>query len=344
MVARVDISKIKIEHLNLITDKEAWKVIGKGWSLSFVYSFQEIRDVYLAFCKYGQKGTVVEFSNKHVRDIIPYTKSPWDEKGRRVLEIKNALINFGFMNLKTLKCKNGIFKEVEPGAPLSEEDNLVFRDIFFHYFRFLEFSSLFISPLMNIDEKQALTEQQILNDSDILYYYGSTGNRVDTFFYTLNNPSTFFQFPYSEKGVVKGSFVRFWDTFISWASQLELIERLNMKRQGFLLSDGKAFSACYFVKPGCKIDVQEILNAKFNRQSLVDISNLVMEICQYYRCRITEGQHAVLEFYQSQPDRVSLIRTSEIFIKETELNKNDRILYPKYKGSFVSHLKLRNYE
>lgn len=344
MTTKVDISKATVEHLNLITDEEARKVIGKGWSLSFVYSFQEIRDIYNTFVKYGQNGTIMEFTNKHVRDIIPYTKTPWDAKGRRVLEIKNALINFGIMNKKTLECKKGIFKEVEPGSPLSLEDKQVFTNLFFRYFRFLEFSSLFISPLLTIDEKKVLTKQQLFNSSKVLYYFGSLGNRIDTFFYNLNNPSTLFQFPHSDKGAVKGGFVRFWDTFLSWASQLELIERLNMKRQGFVLSNGKSFSACYFVKPNCTIDIPEIINKRFKRQLLIDISNLVMELCLYYRCRIREGQQAVIDFYQSHPDRVSLIRTSEIFIKETELNKNDRILYPKYNGSFISHLKLRSYE
>ena len=344
MTTKIDITKSKVEHLNLISDEEAWKVLGKGWSLSFVYSFREIRDVYLAFCKYGQKETVAEFSNKYVKGIIPYTKSPWDEKGRRVLEIKNALINFGILDRKTLECKKNVFKEVEPGMPLSEEDKQAFRFIFFHYFRFLEYSSIFISPHMTIAEKRSLTEQRILNDSEVLHYFGSSGNRIDSFFYTLCHPSVLYQFPNSEKGLVKGGFVRFWDTFLSWASQLELIERINMKRQGFVLSDEKAFSACYFVNPTCKIDVQEVLHAKFKRQLLIDISYLVMELCQYYRCSISKGQQAVIDFYQARPDRVSLIRTSEIFIKETELNKNDRILYPKYKGSFISHIKIRSYE
>lgn len=344
ITTKVDISKSTVEHLNLINDDEARELIGKGWSLSFVYSFKEIRDVYLAFCKYGQNGTITEFSNKHVRGIVPYANNPWDEKGRRVLEIKNALINFGIMDKKTLECKKGVFKEVEPGAPLSKADKQVFREIFFNYFRFLEFSSLFISPFLTIDEKQALTESRLLNESNVLYYYASKGNRIDTFFYDLKNPSILFQFPYSEMGIVKGGFVRFWDTFLSWASQLELIERLNMKRQGIFLSNGKSFNACYFVKPNSNIDVFKLLRTRFKKQSLIDISNLVMEFCLQYRCSIKDGQQAVINFYQSQPNNVSLIRTSEIFIKETELKKNDRILYPKYKGSFVSHIKLRNYE
>lgn len=344
MTKKVDISKAKVEFLNLISDAEACDIIHKGWSLSYVYSFQEIRDVYLALCKYGQDGTVAEFSNKHVRNVIPYTKSPWDEKGRRVLEIKNALINFGLMDRKTLKCKKGVFSKVDPGTCLSVGDIQVFREIFFHYFRFLEFSSLFITPFMNLDKKRVLTEQQILNDSSALYYYSSNSNRVDTFFYTLSHPTTIYKFPLSEKGQVKGGYVRFWDTFLSWSSQLGLIERLNMKRQNFILSNGKTFGACFFINPDCKIDVQEILNLKFHRKLLIDISNLVMEICLHYRCTISDGQQAVIDFYQTQPERVSLIRTSEIFIKETELNKNDRLLYPKYKGSFVSHIKLRSYE
>lgn len=345
MSTKVDISKASVQYLNLISDDEAKQVLGKGWTLSFVYSFREMRDVFLAFQKYGQCDiSVMEFSNRYVKDMIPYEKKPWDEKGRRVLEIKNALINFGLIEKDSLVCRPGVFEEVKPGTALSETDLKVFREIFFGYFRFQEFASLFVSPVMTTAEKQSFTEQQLLADSGPLFYYGALGGRVDAFFYTLDHPSVLYRFPVDEEGKVKGGFVRFWDLFLSWASQLGLIERLKMKQQGYILSDGKAFNACYFINPQCKIEVQEVLAAKFNHQLLIDISALVMELCLRFRCTIVEAQQAVINFYQSLSDRVSLIRTSEIFIKETELNKNDRILYPKYKGSFVSHIKLRRYE
>jgi len=338
---KVDISKAKTEFLNLISDAEAKEVLGKGWTLPFVYSFQEVRDVYQAFCNYGQTGTVAEFSNKHVVGAIPPEHTKWDGKGRRVLEIKNALINFGIMDKDTLFCKKGVFEEIEPGSPLTDADLKVFRDIFFHYFRFQEYCSLFVNPRMTTADKQSLTEDKIMKESGVLFYYGSAGTRVDTFFYTLKNPEILFKFPLNDKGNVKGGFVRFWDMFLSWTGQLGLVERLNMKRQGYMLSNDKTFSAAYFINPYCKVDVQEVLDDKFHRQLLIDISDLVMEICLRYRCGINGAQQAVIDYYQAHPDVVSLIRTSEIFIKETELNKNDRILYPKYKGSFVSHIKVR---
>ena len=199
---RVDISKAEQVFLNLITDEEAREIIHKGWSLSFVYSFQEFRDVYLAFMRYGQDGTVAEFSNRNVKGKIPYMRRPWDEKGRRVLEIKNALINFGFWDTP------GVFEETEPGALLREADIRVFRDIFFKYFRFQEYGSLFLRPDMTTEEKCELTERKILEESGVLYYYGSGGTRVDTFFYSLKSPGTLFKFPLNNKGQVKGGFVR----------------------------------------------------------------------------------------------------------------------------------------
>ena len=340
----IDISKARVKCLNLISDAEAKLVLGKGWTLPFVYSFQEIRDVYLAFSKYGQTGTVAEFSNKYIKGIVPAVRSKWDDKGRRVLEIKNALINFSIIDQQTLRCKEGVFEDVEPGAPLSDADILVFREIFFNYFRFQEYASLFVAPDMSTTEKLTLTECQLFENSKIIYYYGSTGARIDTFFYTLDYPIIVYKFPTDDQGVVKGSFMRFWDTFLSWSSQLGLVERINMKRQGYMLADGKSFSAGYFINPNVKIDVEEVLLNRFKRQLLIDISALVMEICFRFRSSIVKAQQAVIDYYVANSDNVSLIRTSEIFIKETELNRNDRILYPKYKGSFVSHIKLRRYE
>lgn len=346
MVRKVDITKARVAYLNLISDAEAKEVLGKGWTLSYVYSFREMRDVFLAFQKYGQSDiSVMEFSNRYVKDTIPYEKKPWDEKGRRVLEIKNALINFGLIEKDSLKCKQGVFEEVEPGTALSAADLKVFREIFFNYFRFQEFASLFVSPTMSISEKLALTEKQVLEESRALFYYGSSGGRVDTFFYDLKNPETIYKFPKSdEKGTVKGGFLRFWDVFLSWAKQLDLIARLNMKSQDITLAKGEAFRACYFINLLSQVDVQRVLNEKFKRQLLIDISNLVMEICLYYRCRIEDAQQAVIDYYHAHSENVSLIRTSEIFIKTGELNERDRILYPIYKGSYVSHIKLRSYE
>ena len=338
----VDISKASIVYLDLISDQEAHELLGKGWSLSFVYSFRELRDVYFAFLHHCQFGTVAEFSNKYVKDIIPYSKSPWDTDGRRVLEIKNALINFGIMDMETHQCKSGLFNEVPPGSSVSEDDIKVFKRIFFSYFRFIEYASLFVSPNMSKHEKLQLKEKQICDDSMALYYFSSENNRVDSIFYTLSKPDTIYRFPISEDdNHSKGGYIRFWDTFLSWGTQLGLIEKLNMRSQGYSLSTGKSFGACYFIRNSTTLDVCEILNQKFRKQSLVDVSKLVLEICLNYRVSIIDAQKAVLDYYQASSGKISLIRTSEIFIKETELNNNDRILYPNYKGSYISHIKIR---
>ena len=339
----IDVSNASTVYLDLITDQEAHDLLDKGWSLSFVYSFRELRDVYFAFLHHSQSGTVAEFSNKYVKDVIPYSKSPWDTDGRRVLEIKNALINFGIMDKYTHKCKAGVFNEVNPGEPISGEDLIVFRGVFFKYFRFLEFASLFVSPQMSKQEKLRLSEVEIYDNSKALFYFSSEGNRVDSFFYTLSKPDTIYHFPISKDGSQSnGGYVRFWDTFISWGTQLGLIEKLNMRSQGYSLSTGRSFGACYFIRNNTALDVHEILNLKFRKQSLVDVSKLVLEICLYYRVSIIDAQKAVLDYYQASIGKVSLVRTSEIFIKETELNSNDRILYPNYKGSYISHIKIRN--
>lgn len=342
MAIIIDVSEASTVYLDLISDQETHDLIGKGWSLSFVYSFRELRDVYFAFLHYGQSGTVADFSNKYVKDIIPYSKSPWDTDGRRVLEIRNALINFGIMDKETHKCKSGLFNEVSPGAPISEDDIKVFKHFFFNYFRFVEYASLFVSPNMSKNERLQLKEEQIYDNSRALYYYSSEDNRVDSIFYTRSKPDAIYHFPISDDdNHSKGGYVRFWDTFLSWGTQLGLIEKLNMRSLGYSLSTGKSFSACYFIRKKTALDVCEILNLKFRKQSLVDVSKLVLEICLYYRVSIRSAQQSILDFYHASSGKVSLIRTSEIFIKETELNSNDRVLYPNYKGSFISHIKIR---
>lgn len=116
----------------------------KGWTLSFVYSLIELRDVYIVIKKNGHNGvTYKDFSNKYLRGKIPYYKKEWDEKGRRYLEIRNALVNFGLLNAKTLECIGDYFNvDTLPGSPLTLHDEIIFKQIYFRYFRFKEMTSL----------------------------------------------------------------------------------------------------------------------------------------------------------------------------------------------------------
>ena len=87
-----EISIIQSNHipLSFLTGKDAYSLYNKGWGYSFVYSLQEVRDIYLAIQKYKYIN-LGQFTDEYVIPHIPNVGVAWNK--RRVLEILNALVN-----------------------------------------------------------------------------------------------------------------------------------------------------------------------------------------------------------------------------------------------------------
>lgn len=343
---RINITKSAYEALHFLSNEEAKAVIQKGWTLSFVYSLIELRDVYLVIKKNGHKGiTYRDFSNIYLRGKIPYYKKEWDEKGRRYLEIRNALINFGLLNAKSLEVVSDCFDEdTIPGSPLTLDDEMIFKQIYFSYFRFKEMSSLFINPEFDSSQRLQVTEEQIANQSVPIFTFISQKGYTDSFFYKLEqNPKLYILQASKENSKYIDGLKRFWDVFISWGTQLRLIEKFNMKNIGCVIDNNKTFTCNYFIKKNQDFNIENFIIDAYNNKRLLDIAELVWKLCYTYRISIADAQQRIIQYHIENPDKTSLLRTSEIFIKKAELSSTDKILYPKYKDSYVSHLKLRSH-
>lgn len=337
----IDISKSRINYIHFLSNEDGEKMFGKRWSYSFVYSLIELRDIFIAIQKYGLEDGIPVFTTSFVIGKIPYIKSPWDS--RRVLEVVNALKNFGLINIATNKCSGNVFDPCLPGTSLSEKDKIVFRNIFFGYFRFVELASLFINPRLDKMKRLYLNEDIFINESTPLYSFISKRGYVDTYFNQLcNNPNLYVIPEFNDCGDNNSGLKRFWDVFISWGQQLNIIERFNMRNANLRLSNERTFSCSYFIShQENDIDMLNFITNKYWGETCIDIADLILNLCLEYRITLESAQNKVLSYYRKNRDNVSLIRTSEIFIKEREFSKNDKILYPKYQDSFVSHLKLR---
>ena len=91
MMNVVNISRSKILPLSFQTAKEFRDEVNKGWSFSGVYSFEELRDIYILLADYTFVS--VEHFTKNI--VIPKTASAEHKwTSRRVREILNALVNF----------------------------------------------------------------------------------------------------------------------------------------------------------------------------------------------------------------------------------------------------------
>jgi DNA-binding CsgD family transcriptional regulator len=73
----------------------------------------------------------------------------------------------------------------------------------------------------------------------------------------------------------------------------------------------------------------------------IDLSQLAFRLCVDYRVSCNNAKEFIINEYKAKTDSISLVRTSEIFIKEKEFSKKEKVFYPKYKDSYISHIILR---
>src|SRR5690606_3645695 len=70
--------------------------------------------------------------------------------------------------------------------------------------------------------------------------------------------------------------------------------------------------------------------------SNIYIPKLILNIALRFRFRISDIREMIIEQALSDSNTFSLQRTSEIFIRDTEIN-----FVPQYRNSYISHLQLQ---
>lgn len=338
-----DISKSKRIDIPFMTNKEAFEEYEKGWGYSFVYSLTEIRDVFLMVRQHGVK-SIPDFLEKHVIDRIPYSKTKWKE--RRVLEILNALVNFGLIDKEYHILKPDYFVDSSAGTPLTQSEKNIFKEIYLNYFRFKELFLLYMNPeLLFSNEKgiQNVMEYNLIHDSNILYSFMEQGNYVDSFFTQLEDNPTIYTIPeYNQDGDKNGGVKRFWDVFMSWGENLGFLEKFNMASVGCKLSNNKSFVCSYVLsEKGITTSLPQYLEEVYPNKRSIDLSQLVFKLCTDYRVSCDDAKEFIVNEYKANTEQISLVRTSEIFIKEREFSKKEKVFYPKYRDSYISHIILR---
>lgn len=338
---KIDITTYQKVKLPVITSEEAQRIgVEKdGWSFSFVYHLEELRDIYIALSNHRFTNHK-EFAS-YCREIkVPFHKTPWNE--RRILEHLNALKNFGLVDADYL-IKQSAFADSKVGGTLTEKEKETFRCIFFSYFRFKEIMTWFIDPEAN--DKQQLVKDisysQLEEDSYALFPFAYQEKFVNSFLRNLQGEKLYFLGKNEHN-----DFKRFWDVFISWGKALGVIQRLAMTSFDYQIEDASSFACVYFPKKN--VDVEEINVIQFIRNKFfsryIRIPDLIFHLCSNYRLPLELAKNLVIETYLKNKELLSLERTSEIFIKKRSQKadeRDERVLFPIYKDSFVSHIVLR---
>ncbi len=335
MINFIDINKSQNIKLPYLPDNEYKNSFnGKGWSFSFVYHFSEIKDIYLAIKKFGFDN-IKEFTKKCIQDLnINFVNTPWDLEGRRILEIVNALKNFKLIDNNYVITDDSIFSNSEIGAEITEEDQDVFKNIYFSYFRFKEIMGWFVDPIARDRENiiNSIDQKLLKENSKVLYPFSRKSRFTDSFIYELKNNIPIYYISSEEKE--NGGILRFWDVFVAWGQELGLIEKFNLKNLDYqILNGNKSLSCVYF-----KREIEDSFNLfqyimSNYRSKYINVPKLIFRIAVENRYAIEHIKSLLIKESIINSEKFSLQRTSEIFIRNTEIN-----FVPIVNDSYISHI------
>ena len=336
MIKYIDLSKSMQYPLPFFNEEEA-KVNSsneKGWSYSYVYHFIELKNVFIALKNIQYLGKD-DFSKKAIISGLPYSKTPWDS--RRILEQLNALINFELIS-KDYKIYKSYFLEDKYTNKLTGKDFELFTEIYHNYFRFKEIHSWLINPIQenHVSFLGQVTAENLSKNSKPIFPFLIENRFNDAFIFSLSDNADIFRIP-NDKNNNNGGLMRFWDVYIKWGQELKLIEKFNLKNLDYELSNNlKSLSCVYYVNTEePRFNLMDFIKSEFQGKH-IHIPKLILKIALKYRYRIDDIKKLIIEQAVSNSNMISLQRTSEVFIRSTEIN-----FVPKFNDSYISHILLQ---
>ena len=332
MINYIDLTTSPIKKLPYLSDMEYQKKFKKGWSYSYVYHFSEIRNIYILIKKFGYKD-LKSFTTICIQNKLPSEKTPWNE--RRILEHVNALKNFGLLSEDVQPLRADIFAAESLNSALTVKDFEVFGEIFFSYYRFKEILSWFIDPIAINREKiiDNISKDNYKHESLTIFPFASKDRFTDSLIFELNSGTTIFKM-HNNLDENNEDMIRFWDVFVKWALELNYIEKFNLKNLDFQFANNyKSLSCIYFKKAiPQNFDLLYFLKTNYN-SNYINVPRLIFRIATEYRYSIEDIKNLIIKTSNENRQKLSLQRTSEIFIRDTEIK-----FVPKVNDSYISHL------
>jgi hypothetical protein len=341
----IDLTNAVHIQMPYISDEEAKTLsnANKGWSLSSVYNLEELRDIFIALRQWqGNDFELKRFTNYCDSINLPFSKTKWNE--RRVLEHLNALKNFGLAN-SSYELTKHVFINSKIGSPLSVDDLQVFREIYFGFFRFKELLSWLINPSPPDKARfiANLSEREIFDCSRPIFCFSEKSRFTDSFIYEMedNSPVYFLKEKIENGRKNDEDLMRFWDVFIKWGTVLGILEKFNLRNLDIKTSTGRNIACVYVARSTVdNFDLLAYLRANYEG-TYIYLPQLVLELAIKFRLKIESIHQLIIDGYKSHKEFLSFERTSEIFVKKQEIKEGDRILFPKYNDSYISHVIVR---
>lgn len=300
MFDKIDIEVLGRQILEIPPERDC-----KGWSYSFVYYLRDIKDIYLV-CRSTPSIKTISELLKYCKenDILSESGKPWTNRG--LLEIVNALVNFGFFTDDKqpldIQFSSGIGQELLP------EDKNIFIDVFYSYFRFKQYRPLFSE---DIGVTLAYMEKK-------------------RFFNRFINPTTLTLYE------IEGDLpTRFWDVFTKWGTALGLLNKCRV--EGFDINLGGLESVgATWVQITCPMPA-DFSVIKFMEDNMSDkcvyIPHLIYKLLVSLAYPIEQIKEQIIKECCARADEYRLQTITEIFILPRE-----KSLFPLVNDNYKSHI------
>lgn len=290
----------------------------KAWSYFNLYYLREIKDIYQLYAKCSTIGNI------QILKAICHSENVSSENGktwtyRNLLEIVNALHKLELLDANNQVKDINLFQS-PINHPLTLEDKKVFVQLYLNYIRFSDFHALF--------------SHYYRNNIQCLFCYKEKNRFFNRFISNITK---------GEERIIKIEndaleVSRFWDVYLKWGEELELIHKYPMKLFGIQYPTLCKDLSIVYLKNEMPSDFSIL--AYVEKEFFSDyiyLPKLYWEIIIKFGYSIDEINARILEECASSTSRFQLQSTSAIFVRAIE----SRVL-PKVSNKYMSHLlKLR---
>lgn len=298
-----------MDRVPLVPQKESGE---KRWSYSNVYYLRNIKDIYLLLYKNDFRSIPIVTEYCLINNVVSENGKKWNN--RYILEIINALKNFGLLDSNNNPLHGQLF-ESEVNEPLSQQDNTIFKDIFFSYFRFQEFHRLF----GNINNSLR---------SRVVYAYMEKSRFYNCFICADINTVFFIEHEHQDM-------MRFWDVYTKWGTTLNVLNKCSLPALD-ISSNNEELKNAYLLYYSFPIP-RDFSVLDFISQELTSdyiyIPDLERELLYRYKFSIPDIKNKIIEEILLRSDEYRLQRTSEIFV-----DSRTKPLLPLIENTFMSHI------
>ena len=288
-----------------------------------MYYIEDLRNIYRLYDIYS----IVSISDLFVRcqrmGLRSWSGKEWTQRG--LLEATNALKNFKLLSVADNHViKPGLFASTRPDEPLSSEEITIFKSIYFSYFRFSEFHSLFklSGESLNSD---GLDEQL----EGVVFYFMHSGRFTNSFI--VRSQSVLKVYEIADE---HADMMRFWDVYLKWGTALGLLKKYPLKPFGVsTIPASKGLSIAFFSKELPKEFSVFEYALKYLDGSYLYIPDVIFSIIMNRHYSVEDIKERIKNECISHAELFRAQSTSAIFINEKEA-----FLFPQIGNVYITHL------